>query len=65
MNIKKYKDFSVNEAKATEDEEYDVRQIVAELTQDMGKRKRKNSVQRVSQSKSIWTSRSLVYSNLF
>ena len=36
MNIKKYKDFSVNEAKATEDEEYDVRQIVAELTQDMG-----------------------------
>ena len=34
--IKKYKDFSVNEAKATEDEEYDVRQILAELTQDMG-----------------------------
>ena len=63
--IKKYKDFSVNEAKVTKDEEYDVRQIVAELTQDMGKRKRKNSVQRVSQSKSIWTSRSLVYSNLF
>ena len=36
MNIKKYIDFSVNEAKATEDEEYDVRQILAELTQDMG-----------------------------
>lgn len=34
--IKKYKDFSINEAKATEDEEYDVRQILAELTQDLG-----------------------------
>jgi len=36
MNIKKYKDFSVNEANATEDEKYDIEQIVAELTQDMG-----------------------------
>ena len=30
--IKKYKDFSVNEAKATEDEEYDVRQICADFS---------------------------------
>jgi hypothetical protein len=36
MNIKKYKDFSINESKVTEDEKYDVEQILAELTQDMG-----------------------------
>lgn len=36
MNIKKYKDFSINEANVTEDEKYDIEQIVAELTQDMG-----------------------------
>lgn len=34
--IKKYKDFSVNESKVTEDEKYDIEQIVAEITQDMG-----------------------------
>jgi hypothetical protein len=34
--IKKYKDFSINEASVTEDEKYDIEQIVAELTQDMG-----------------------------
>jgi hypothetical protein len=34
--IKKYKDFSVNEAKATEDEEYDVRQICADLVENHG-----------------------------
>ena len=34
--IKKYKDFSINEANVTEDEKYDIEQIVAELTQDMG-----------------------------
>jgi hypothetical protein len=36
MNIKKYKDFSINEASVTEDEKYDIEQIVAEITQDMG-----------------------------
>ncbi len=36
MNIKKYKDFSINESNVTEDERYDIEQIVAELTQDMG-----------------------------
>jgi hypothetical protein len=36
MNIKKYKDFSINESSVTEDEKYDIEQIVAELTQDMG-----------------------------
>lgn len=36
MNIKKYRDFSVNEAKVTEDEEYDVRQICADLVEDHG-----------------------------
>jgi hypothetical protein len=34
--IKKYKDFSINEANVTEDERYDIGQIVAELVQDMG-----------------------------
>jgi len=34
--IKKYKDFSINEASVTEDEKYDIEQILAELTQDMG-----------------------------
>jgi hypothetical protein len=34
--IKKYKDFSINEASVTEDEKYDIEQIVAEITQDMG-----------------------------
>lgn len=34
--IKKYKDFSINESTVTEDERYDIEQIVAELTQDMG-----------------------------
>ena len=34
--IKKYKDFSINEAKATEDEEYDVRQICADLVENHG-----------------------------
>jgi hypothetical protein len=34
--IKKYKDFSVNEAKVTKDEEYDVRQICADLVEDHG-----------------------------
>lgn len=36
MMIKKYKDFSVNEAKVNEDEEYDVRQICADLVEDHG-----------------------------
>jgi hypothetical protein len=34
--IKKYKDFSLNEAKVTKDEEYDVRQICADLVEDHG-----------------------------
>ena len=34
--IKKYKDFSLNEAKTTKDEEYDVRQICADLVEDHG-----------------------------
>lgn len=36
MNIKKYRDFSLNEAKVTKDEEYDVRQICADLVEDHG-----------------------------
>jgi len=36
MDIKRYKDFSINEGKVTEDEKYDIEQIFAEMTQDMG-----------------------------
>ena len=36
MDIKRYKDFSINEGKVTEDEKYDIEQILADLTQDMG-----------------------------